>query len=108
MVKKFRVFLSYVVFMQVKDTELSKCQHQIQDLQAAHQQELAEVDKRWHQCLEQQLVEAEARYKEELTELSKEWHWERKVQFCLVVCALQVLQLPMLSTVQYKTVYLCT
>jgi len=94
--------------MQVKDTELSNYERQIQELQAAHQQELAEVERRWHQCLEQQLVEAEARYKEELTELSKEWHWERKVQFCLVVCALQVLQLHMLSTVQYTTVYSCT
>jgi len=71
--------------MQVKDTELNNCERQIQDLQTVHQQELAEVDRRWHQCLEQQLVEAEARYKEELTELSKEWRWERKVQFCLVV-----------------------
>lgn len=93
--------------MQVKDTELSNCEHQIQELQAAHQQELAEVDKRWHQCLEQQLVEVEARYKEELTELSKEWRWERKVKFRLV-CALQVLQLHMLSAVQYKSLYLCT
>jgi len=96
------------MFMQVKDAELSNCESQIQELQAAHQQELAEVDRRWHQCMEQQLVEVEARYKEELTELSKEWRWERKVRFCLVVCALQVLQLHVLSTVHYKTVYSCT
>jgi hypothetical protein len=74
------------MFMQVKDTELSNYERQTQELQAAHQQELAEVERRWHHCLEQQLVEVEARYKEELTELSKEWRWERKVQFCLVVC----------------------
>lgn len=65
--------------MQMKDVELNNSELQIQELQAAHQQELAEVDKRWHQCLEQQLMEAEARHKEELAELNKEWHWERKV-----------------------------
>jgi hypothetical protein len=94
------------MFMQMKDTDLSNCEHRIRELKAAHQQELAEVDKRWHQSLEQRLAEAEARYKGELTELSKEWRWERKVQFCLVVRALQILQLhAVLSTVQYKTVY---
>jgi hypothetical protein len=77
------------MFMQVKDIEFSDSEHRIQELKAAHQQELAEVDKTWHQCLEQRLAEAEARYREELTELSKEWRWERKVQFCLVVCKLQ-------------------
>lgn len=66
--------------MQMKDVELNNSELQIRELQAAHQQELAEVDKRWHQCLEQQLMEAEARHKEELAELNKEWHWERKVK----------------------------
>ncbi|PNF25338.1 hypothetical protein B7P43_G10936 [Cryptotermes secundus] len=64
--------------LEMKDVELNNSELQIQELQAAHQQELAEVDKRWHQCLEQQLMEAEARHKEELAELNKEWHWERK------------------------------
>jgi vacuolar-type H+-ATPase subunit H len=66
--------------MQMKDAELNNSEHHIQELQATHQQELAEVDKRWRQCLEQQLMEAESRHKEELAELSKEWHWERKVK----------------------------
>lgn len=79
--------------MQVKDTKLSDCEHRIQELQAAHQRELAEVDNRWRKCLEQQLAETEARYKEELTELSKEWHWERKVQFYLIFCAVRLILL---------------
>jgi predicted nucleic acid-binding Zn-ribbon protein len=70
----------YVVFMQMKDAGLNDSKHHIPGLQAAHQQELAEVDRKWHQRLEQTLMEAEARYKEELAELNKEWHWERKVK----------------------------
>lgn len=87
--------------MQVKDSEFSNCERQIQELQSAHQEELAEVDRRWHQCLEQQLVEVEARYKEELTELSKEWRWERKVQFCLVVLCLTSIAV---ARVEYSSV----
>jgi hypothetical protein len=70
----------YVAFMQMKGSGLNDSKHYIQELQATHQQELAEVEKRWHQCLEQKLIEAEARHKEELSELNKEWHWERKVK----------------------------
>jgi predicted nucleic acid-binding Zn-ribbon protein len=69
-----------MVFMQMKDAELNNSELHIQEMQAAHQKELTEIDKRWHQCLEQQLMEAEARHKEELAELNKEWHWERKVK----------------------------
>jgi vacuolar-type H+-ATPase subunit H len=71
--------MCYLMFTQVKITKLTNCEHQIQELQSVHQQELAEVDNRWRKCLEQQLEEAEARYKDKLSELSKEWHWERKV-----------------------------
>jgi hypothetical protein len=78
------LFMIYVVFMQMKDAGLNDTKHHIQELQAAHQQELAEVDRKWHQCLEQKLMEAEARYKEELAELNKEWRWERKVN---ILCA---------------------
>jgi hypothetical protein len=69
----------YVVFMQMKDAGLNDSEHHIQELQAAHQQELAEVNRKWQQRLEQTLMEAEASYKEELADLNKEWHWERKV-----------------------------
>lgn len=77
----------------MKDTKLCDCGHRIEELQAAHQQELVEVDNKWHMCLEQQLTEAEARYKEELTELSKEWQWERKVQFYFNFCAVRLVLL---------------
>jgi hypothetical protein len=96
------------MFVQMKDSEFSNSEHRIQELKAAHQQELADIDRRWHHCLDQQLAEAEARYKDELTELSREWRWERKVQFYLV-CALQLLQLHfVLTTVRHKTVHSCT
>lgn len=99
--------MCYLMFTQVKDTELSDYEHRIQELQAAHQRELVEVDKRWRKCLEQQLVEAEARYKDELTELSKEWHWERKVRsFYLIFVTVRLVLLCaiLLNIVEYKIV----
>ncbi|XP_069702981.1 golgin subfamily A member 4-like isoform X2 [Periplaneta americana] len=73
-----QLYLQHEEAIKVKESELNNSEHRIKELQTAHQRELAEVDKRWRQCLEQQLAEAESRHKEELTELSKEWHWERK------------------------------
>jgi len=73
--------------MQVRNTQSRNSELRIQELQAAHKQELAEVDRRWRQCLEQQLAEAETRHKEELAELRKEWHWERKVVLFICLCS---------------------